>query len=624
MKALLPLLLALFLFPSSLFAQVYDLVVAKDGTGDYVTIQDAVNAIRDYKPEGRQRILVRRGVYEEKVIVPAYKTNIALIGEDRDSTILIWHDHAAMRTASGWPCFDLEGSRQAQSLASTDQLRKIGTFQSYTLKVEGPGFECENMTITNDAMTYWNPSYATDGKNSAGVAQAVAVHVEGDRTVFRNCRLLGFQDTLFTGNDDSRQVYYKCYIEGTVDFIFGPATCWFEECEIHAISNGYITAASTPANHPYGYVFYRCQVTASEAVTGEYLGRPWRNFASVIFRECELPAAIRPEGWNDWNDPARQLTARYYERQCSGPGADTSKRVSWMRDLPANEWNQLKPARVLNLGHPSRWNLNYRPANFQQLHFAFYDEHLDRGTKYVGNVLDQPYKTLAPNSLDNNQQPLSKEEPLIIKLDALDCTTFVEYMSAAMLGRIYNPLATDSLFQRFVVALRYRQGKRGDYTTRKHYFSEWISDAEAQGLLHEVTAEIPGAKSQRRTINFMTQNRKLYPALAASQKFTDAIRQVEKELSARTTYYIPRTQVHKIYDHLQEGDIIAFVSSYDGLDVAHCGFVWWPEREYREPQLLHASSAEGHVTITRIPLADYTQVFKGCSGIRVIRLNAEQ
>lgn len=615
MRKLLLLILALTmsLSASQVLAQVYDVIVAKDGSGDFTCIQDAINSIRDYKPEGRQRILVRSGVYEEKVIVPEYKTNISLIGEGADKTILIWHDYADMRTSSGWPAFSIEEEKIAQSKAGTTEGRKIGTFHTYTLRVNGPGFECENMTIANDAMTYWNPDWNTDRKNNARVSQAVAVHVEGDRVMFRNCRLLGFQDTLFTADEDSRQLYYNCYIEGTVDFIFGPATCWFEACELHAISNGYLTAASTPASHPYGYVFYRCTITADPAVSGEWLGRPWRNYASVIFRECEMPESIRSEGWNNWNDPVREGTARYYEYRCTGPGADTSRRVSWMRTLPATEWNQLQSSRALNLGHSSRWNPNYRAASFQQLHFAFYDEHVNKGTRYEAQTLEVPYA----------QQAVIDEEPLVIKLDGVDCTTFVEYMSAAMLGRIYNPTPGDSCFQRFVQALRYRDGKRGDYSTRKHYFSEWISDNERQGLMHEITASIPGAKSRKKTINFMTSNRSLYPALATSRSITDKVAATERMLSEQPTWFIPRTHVHKIYKNLQEGDIIAFVADRDGLDVLHCGFVWWPEPEYREPQLLHASSSEGHVTITRIPLADYVLAFKGCAGIRVIRLNAD-
>lgn len=611
-KSILFILLTFIAAFSPVFAQCYDLIVAKDGSGDYTTIQDAINAIRDYKPEGRQRILVRSGVYEEKVIVPEYKTNITLVGEGSDRTTLVWHDYADMRTESGWPEFSLEGERQAQSRAYTDFGRKIGTFQTYTLRVNGPGFECENMTIANDAMTYWNPGWKHDRKNSAKVSQAVAVHVEGDRVVFRNCRLLGFQDTLFTADEDSRQVYYNCYIEGTVDFIFGPATCWFEGCELHAISNGYLTAASTPASHPYGYVFYRCSVTADPQVTGEWLGRPWRNYASVIFRECELPEVINPEGWDNWRDPEREKTARYYESRCSGPGAEMGKRVSWMRNLSAQEWNQLKPVRVLNMNRSDRWTPNFWPVDYQQLHFAFYNEHSGKGTKYVAGTLETP------------EAIAGEQEPLVMKLDSVDCTTFVEYMSAAMLGRIYNPVPNDSILQRFVQALRYRQGKRGDYSSRKHYFTEWISDNEKQGLMHEVTSSIPGAKSRRKAINFMSRNRNLYPALAQNDALVQAIAAVEQQLSEQVTWYIPRTQIHKISQYLEEGDIIAFVAERDGLDVLHCGFVWWPEKNYHEPQLLHASSAEGHVTITRVPLADYAQAFKGSNGIRVIRLNRDK
>ena len=216
MKHFLSLLLALLLFiPMAWAAEqrgaLYDLVVAKDGTGDYDNIQDAINAIRDYKPEGRQRILVKKGVYVQKVIVPSYKTNISLIGEDRDSTILVWHDHANMRTADGWPTFNLEDELKAQQAGRAKEGKKIGTFQSYTLRVDGLGFECENMTISNDALSYWNPGWWESRSNAQGVGQAVSVHIEGDKVVFRNCKLLGFQDTVFNGNEDSRQIFYNCY-----------------------------------------------------------------------------------------------------------------------------------------------------------------------------------------------------------------------------------------------------------------------------------------------------------------------------------------------------------------------------------------------------------------------------
>ncbi|MCR5395719.1 MAG: DUF1460 domain-containing protein [Bacteroidales bacterium] len=593
---------------------LYDLVVAKDGSGDFDNIQDAINAIRDYKPEGRQRILVRKGVYEEKVIVPSYKTNITLIGEDRDSTILIWHDHANMRTETGWPAFRTAAQEQAQRDGLAKQGRKIGTFQSYTLRVDGLGFECENMTISNDALAHWNQGWWQKRSNSQGVGQAVAVHVEADRVVFRNCRLLGFQDTVFTGNDDSRQVYYHCYIEGTVDFIFGPATCWFEECEVHAISNGYLTAASTPGDHPYGYVFHKCRVTADSLATSFYLGRPWRNWASVIFDQCELPASVRAEGWHNWRDPAREKTARYYEYKCTGPGADLSKRVQWMRHLTQAEAADLKPRRVLD-DVDSFWPTNFRQSDFTDLHYAFYDEHIGKGTRYKAGTLEPAQ---LPADLKHST------EPLVMNLKEVDCTTFVEYMCAAMLGRVYQPTdPNDSIMQRFVQALRYRQGVRGNYATRKHYFSEWITDNEAQGLMQDITATLPRAKRQQRTINFMSQNRTLYPQLAASDSLVLCIEQTERALSAQSYWMVPKGSIHKVYGQLHHGDIVAFTCNKKGLDIFHCGFVWWPNPEYDEPRLLHASSVAGQVTISPVPLAEYAQSIDMCSGIRVMRLNLQ-
>lgn len=602
----------LFLFSLPLLAQNYDLVVAKDGSGDFTTIQDAINAIRDYKPEGRQRILVRKGVYEEKVIVPSYKTNISLIGEDQMSTILVWHDHANMRTESGWGPATLSEAKAAMAATGNPKLRKIGTFQSYTLRVDGPGFECENMTIANDAMTYNNPTWMDDRKDNVGVGQAVAVHVEGDKAVFRNCRLLGFQDTLFTGNEKGRQVYYNCYIEGTVDFIFGPATCWFDHCELHAIANGYLTAASTPAEHPYGYVFYRCRVTADSKVTKEYLGRPWRNYAAVIFSECELPQCIAPEGWDNWRDPAREMTARFRENRCSGQGASLDQRAAWTRKLTNEEVNNLQVRRVLFQQGGTWENCNFRPVDFYSLHFAFCDEYQEKGTPYVANTLEPPSLPAHPDT---------DTEPLVMRFDAVDCTTFVEYMSAALLGRCDNPSPTDSIMTRFVQALRYRGGKRGNYATRKHYFSDWIADNEKQGMLHEVTASLPGAIEQKKSINFMTSHAHSYPQLEASRELKSAMKEIEKQLSATPTYYVPTNMIKKVLKQLEDGDIVAFVTKTSGLDVSHVGFIWQRDSWHDEPHLLHASSQEGRVTISKQTLLEYVAMQKNCIGIRIIRLN---
>ena len=288
-----------------------EVTVAKDGSGDFTTIQEAVDALRSFRPEGRATIRVRNGVYEEKVVVPSHKTEISIIGESRDSTILIWHDHANMPDGKGGT---------------------IGTFGTYTLKVEGPGFICEDMTIVNDAMTFNNPRWHISHKDIYNVGQAVAVHIDADRVIFRNCALKGFQDTLFTGNPEGREFFDNCWIEGTVDFIFGPATVWFRQCHLHALSDGYYTAASTPEGR-YGYIFDACTFTASEGIGKLWLGRPWRPYAQVILKDCLIDAPVDPQGWNDWGDPANHRTARFWEYSCSGKGADRSGRVTWSKKL---------------------------------------------------------------------------------------------------------------------------------------------------------------------------------------------------------------------------------------------------------------------------------------------------
>lgn len=320
---LIPLLLAASLRAAS--PVVTTVVVAKDGSGDFTSVQAAVNSLRSFKPEGRSCVYIKKGIYEEKVLIHSHKSEITLLGEDRDSTVIIWHDHANIPDGTGEP---------------------IGTFLTYTLRVDAPDFVCENLTIVNDAMTYNNPGWFSDNKDNANVGQAVALHVEGDRATFRNCRFLGFQDTVYTGNPDGREYFEDCYIEGTVDFIFGPATCWFERCHIHALRKGYLTAASTPEDHPYGYVFNRCLVTSRENVTGEWLGRPWRAWAYTLWKECELDLDLDLEGWHNWGNPDNEKTARYLEYRCTGRGADRSRRVPWSRELTRREARRVTPSTV--------------------------------------------------------------------------------------------------------------------------------------------------------------------------------------------------------------------------------------------------------------------------------------
>lgn len=604
-------LLLLFTLLSALFssrAQLYDAVVATDGTGDYTSIQDAILSIRDYKPEGRQRILVKKGRYEEKVIVPTYKTNISLIGEDRDSCILVWHDHANLQNTGHFEGVVLGSKADAmgradQKVGASDRGHRMGTFESYTLLALGEGFECENMTIENDAMTYYNPNWWQTRSNQAGVGQAVTVHCEADRAVFRNCRLHGFQDTVFTGNARSRQIYYGCYIDGTVDFIFGPATAWFEDCEIRSLSKGYLTAASTPAENPYGYVFSHCRITADEQADGVYLGRPWRNYANVIFMECELPQSIQPAGWHNWSDPKRELTARYAEYHNTGAGAGTAERVKWSRQLSDAEAQQITLERVMHMA-ANDWQSDVRPVSFDQL---------------VPQFLGLPYvaSTCEPKTLPAD--PVKAVEPLIIDLKHVDCTTFVEYLTAARLGRVAQPQANDSILQRFVQALRYRDGKRGNYATRLHYFSEWINQAQANGLLTELTASLPGAQSQQKVINFMSSNPKFYPQLQASAELVSQIKVAEAKLSAQRTYYVPSASVAQTYAKLRHGDIVAFVTDRAGLDVQHVGFVWCPDGK-SAPRLLHASSDKKQVIVSDRTLGEYAKAVKHCQGVRILRL----
>lgn len=592
-------LLLFFIVQCSLMAthaQLYRAIVAQDGSGDYTSIQDAILSIRDYSPEGRLHILVRKGVYEEKVIVPAYKTNISLVGEDRDSTILIWHDHANLQQTGRFEGVVLgsladqmgHGGRQ-----SSERGHRLGTFESYTIKVYGEGFECENMTIVNDARG----------------GQAVALHNEADRSVFRHCAFRGFQDTMFNGNARSRQLFVDCYIEGAVDYIFGPATVWMEQCHIHSIGDGCITAASTPAENPHGYVFNRCLVTAAPEVKRLHLGRPWRNYASVLFMNCELPAQLNPAGWDNWNDPKREATARFIEYNNEGEGAATAQQVAWSRQLSAAEAQQVTLDKVFSQSADA-WLPRLAPVSFDEAYLPFYDPQTGKGTPYVAS-------TLEPKDLPSD--PEKFKEPLIVNLDGVDCTTYVEYVTAARLARVAQPSVKDSVYAAYLQALRYRHSVRGNYATRKHYFSEWISDAEAQGLLKDVTSQLRGARSLTKKIDFMSRNPRFYPQLQQSEAMLQVIKEKEEMLSTRSVSYIPSSNIAEAYEQMQHGDIVVFLTTTAGLDVQHVGFVWKPTPD-ATPRLMHASSAQKQVVVDARTIAEYAKAQKSVSGIRIVRL----
>lgn len=276
----------------------YHFVVAQDGTGDFRTVQEAVNAVPDFRKGGPTRILIKKGVYKEKLVISNTKDGVQLYGED--GVVLTYDDYAQKPNVFG---------------------ENKGTSGSSSVYIFGPNFLAENITFQN---------------SSGPVGQAVACHVGADRAVFRRCRFLGFQDTLYTYGENTREYYEDCYIEGTVDFIFGKATAVFNRCELRSkVSGGYLTAPATPQGTAYGYVFFDCRMTADDGVKdgSVWLSRPWRPYAKCVFVRCNLGRHIRPEGWNNWGNPDNEQTAFYAEYQSRGEGAKPEQRAAWSHQL---------------------------------------------------------------------------------------------------------------------------------------------------------------------------------------------------------------------------------------------------------------------------------------------------
>lgn len=282
------------------FAQGYKtkITVAKDGTGDFTNIQDAVYSCKSF-PEVRITIYVKNGVYNEKVTIPSWNTQVSLIGESKDSTILTYDDYFG-------------------------KIKKgpNSTFFTATMLVQANDFELRNITVENSA-----------GK----IGQAIALSVEAKRCVVINCKLLGNQDTLYAAGENGGQYYRDCYIEGTTDFIFGEGTALFENCTLMAKSNSFITAASTSQHVPYGFVFKNCVIEAAPGVDKVLLGRPWRAYAKVVFIDTKMGAFIAPAGWNNWSKAANESTAFYAEYNSTGEGANPGKRQKWSKQLTARQ-----------------------------------------------------------------------------------------------------------------------------------------------------------------------------------------------------------------------------------------------------------------------------------------------
>lgn len=289
----------------------YELLVSQNGDGDFRTIQEAVNHVRDHA-EQRVVIRIRAGIYQEKLVIPAYKRNISLKGDDRKTTIIRFDDY------SGKPFRGIDVTGNS----------KFSTYSSYTVLVAANDCTLEDLSIENNA-----------GK----VGQAVALHTEGDRIIVRNCNILGNQDTFYLARAGARNYIENCWISGTTDYIFGAATAYFKQCTLESLSNSYITAASTTAQDKHGFVFDACKLQAKDAAIDRvFLGRPWRPYAKTVLINCELGKHIVPEGWNAWagdkNFPNKERTVFYAEYGSRGEGAaNPSARVSWSVQLQKNE-----------------------------------------------------------------------------------------------------------------------------------------------------------------------------------------------------------------------------------------------------------------------------------------------
>ncbi len=320
-------------------------IVAKDGSGQYTHIQEAVDAL----PDSGGEILIRAGEYREKIVI--HKNSVRIVGEDRDRTVIAWNGCAKDRYPDG---------------------TEKGTFLSSTLMTTGRDVTVENLTVRNDA---------GDGRKAG---QAVAVYAAGDRGIWRNCVLDAYQDTLFCGqvrlpnvredigfrtgcaeqvlrvedghSNRGRQYFANCLILGDVDFIFGPYRSWFEGCTLFMKERGgWYTAANTPENQPYGFVFHRCRLTGGCAPGAGFLGRPWRKFARTVFLECEMDLHVAPEGFADW-DGERVVTDRCGEWRTTGGRADQCSRHPAQKRITDREAAEITPDRVL--GGEDAW----RPA----------------------------------------------------------------------------------------------------------------------------------------------------------------------------------------------------------------------------------------------------------------------
>jgi pectinesterase len=293
----------------------HKIVVAADGSGQYTTVQAAVDSI-EHGNAAPVVIAIKPGTYKEIIKVPSGKRFVHFQGQKAETTILTFDLHANIPGDDGKP---------------------IGTFRTPSTTIEADDFSAANITFANTA---------------GAQGQALAISVLGDRAVFQKCRFIGWQDTLYT--QTGRHYYKDCYIEGRTDFIFGGGVDYFDRCSIFCIGKSYLTAASTPKDQQWGYVFMNCKITSKNVEDKTYLGRPWRDYAAVMFINTWMDEGIRPEGWDNWKKPEREKTSRYYEYGSTGPGAKPNERVAWAHTLTKEEAAAVTIAKVL--GGQDGWN----------------------------------------------------------------------------------------------------------------------------------------------------------------------------------------------------------------------------------------------------------------------------
>lgn len=314
-------LLTLIILSSFYSAFAYDVVVAKDSSGDFISVQAAINAA----PDGRTTpytILIKNGKYKEKINVPLTKPFLQFIGESVANVILTYDDYSGKPMPGGGT---------------------FGTGNSASVTIEADDFTAINITFEN-----------TTGE----APQALAINVTGDKVAFKNCRFLGGQDTVYAGQSGARQYFRNCYIDGTVDFIFGDARAVFDSCVIYAKTRSspgasYITAANTKQAEPYGYVFRDCMIPANRGESVYYLGRPWQNDANTaealksynktIFLNTTMSSSIQPAGWSTWDagtDVIKITYAEYRSKKFDSTLVDVSQRILWSKQLtPAEATN---------------------------------------------------------------------------------------------------------------------------------------------------------------------------------------------------------------------------------------------------------------------------------------------